>query len=219
MIARLRPQWRQVAHAATPEGVLTAIADFRPELAVLDIHMGGEGPRWIRRLPSGLAVVFTTVDPSLAVDAFELSATDYVLKPLKPQRMEIAFDRVQALQQLQQAVRLEPGDQLPLETIVASRGSDVLLLHTDEICYLQSDHKYTRVVTAREQGLVRTSITDLEQRLDPRYFRRIHRATLVNLRMVRRISRSASGRMQVELRGSADVLDVSRAFEGVFRPL
>jgi DNA-binding LytR/AlgR family response regulator len=219
MISRLRPAWRQVAQAGTADGVLAALESLQPDILVLDIHLDGEGPRWIRRLPSGVAVIFTTVDSSMAVDAFDVSAADYVLKPLEPTRLDRAFERAE----LRLRAMGTPPDPLagytPLSTVVAARGADLVLFQVDDICYLQADNKYTRIVSRTQEGLVRTTIAEFERRLDPRHFKRIHRGTLLNMRMAQRIWRDDLGRLRVQLPCAGGDLYISRPYEGVFRVL
>lgn len=218
MIAQLKPDWTQVAHASTSSGVLAAIAELRPQVLVLDIHMDGEDPRWVRRLPVGVTTVFTTADPSMAVEAFDLSAADYVVKPLYLPRMEKALERAEARVR-ESGIEL-PGDpSSPLATVVAARGGELVLFQADEICYLQADNKYTRIVSAEQQGLVRTTISEFERRLDPRFFKRIHRSTLLNVRKAQRIWRDELGRLRVRLPCAGTDLHVSRPFESVFRVL
>ena len=216
MISRLRPQWTQVAHTATSEGVLAAVAEWRPQVLVLDIHLRDCDPRWIRRLPGDAAVVFTTVDPTLAVDAFQIAAADYVLKPLAPSRMNQAFERAEArLREI--GFRMSNVESAPLTTVVAAQGNELVLFQPDDICYLQADNKYTRVVSVEQEGWVRTTIAEFERRLDARFFKRIHRSTLLNLRMARRIWRDELGRLRVRLPCAGADLQVSRAFEAVFK--
>ena len=218
MISRLRPEWTQVAHAASAEGVMAAIADLHPQVLVLDIHLEGCDPRWIRQLPPDSAVVFTTVDPTLAVDAFQIAAADYVLKPLVPARMDRAFERVESrLREI--GLRPPPDEMSPLATVVAARGVDLVLFQADDICYLQADNKYTRVVSIEQEGLVRTTIAEFERRLDRRYFKRIHRGTLINVRMAQRIWRDELGRLRVRMPCPGSDLYVSRPYESVFRVL
>jgi len=218
MIGGLRPAWRQVAHAGTAAGVLAALDDLHPHVLVLDIHLDGEDPRWIRRLPPDIAVIFTTVDASMAVDAFELAAADYVLKPLQPNRLDKAFERAEARLR-EMGNRQTATEQPTLATVVAARGADLVLFQSEDICYLQADNKYTRIVSAMQEGLVRTTIAEFERRLDPRYFKRIHRSTLLNVRMAQRIWRDELGRLRVRLPSAGSDLYVSRAYESVFRVL
>lgn len=214
MVKLLRPEWTQVAHLSTVEGVLAAVADFRPDVLVLDIHLGGEDPRWIRRLPRDAVIIFITGDPSFAIDAFDLAAVDYVMKPLLHSRLERAFERAEV--RMRDQARDEVGP-IAFDTAVAAQGTELVMFHVNDICYLQSDNKYTRLVSSAHEGLVRTTIAEFERRLDPRFFKRIHRGTLVNLRQVQRVWRDDVGRLRVQLPCSGDDLQVSRAFESVFR--
>ncbi|MCZ2498652.1 response regulator [Xylophilus sp. Kf1] len=214
MVALLRPEWTQVAHVSSADGVIAALADFRPDILLLDIHLGSEDPGWIRRLPRDVVIIFITGDPTLAVDAFDLAAVDYLVKPLLHARLEKAFQRAE--RRLVERIG-DRGPPAALQTVVAARGSELVMFHVDEICYLQSDNKYTRLVSATQNGLARTSIAQFERRLDPRFFKRIHRGTLVNLRQVQRVWRDETGRLRVQLPCPGDDLQVSRTFESVFR--
>lgn len=214
MVSRLRPEWTQVAHVSSVEGVLAAVADFHPGVLILDIHLGGEDPRWIHRLPRDAVIIFVTGDPRLAVDAFDLAAVDYLMKPLLPSRLEKAFERAEV--RLHELAR-DPVAPVVLETVVAAHGTELVMFHVDELCYLRSDNKYTRLVSPTQDGLVRTTIAEFERRLDPRYFKRIHRGMLVNLRQVQRVWRDGAGRLRVQLPCAGPDLQVSRAFESIFR--
>ena len=214
VIHLLRPEWTQVAHLSTVDGVLAAVADFRPDVLILDIHLGREDPRWIRRLPRDAVVIFITGDPALAIDAFDLAAVDYVMKPFLHSRLEKAFERAEA--RIHNLARGEAGP-AAFDTVVAARGTELVMFHVADLCYLQSDNKYTRLVSSAQEGLVRTTIAEFERRLDPRFFKRIHRGTLVNLRQVQRVCRDAGGRLRVQLPCSGEDLQVSRTFESVFR--
>lgn len=214
MIRLLRPEWTQVAHLSTVDGVLAAVADFRPDVLVLDIHLGGEDPRWIRRLPRDAVVIFITGDPAFAIDAFDLDAVDYLMKPLLHSRLEKAFERAEI--RMRDMALLAAGP-TAVDTVVAARGTELVMFHVNDLCYLQSDNKYTRLVSSAQDGLVRTTIAEFERRLDPRFFKRIHRGTLVNLRQIQRVWRDDVGRLRVQLPCPGEDLQVSRTFESVFR--
>lgn len=214
MITLLRPEWTQVAHVSSADGVLAAVADFQPDVLLLDIHLGDADPRWIRRLPKDTVIIFITGDPALAVDAFDISAVDYLMKPLLHSRLEKAFQ--QAETRLRELAS-NNASLTALQTVVAARGAELVMFHVEDLCYLQSDNKYTRLVSVAQEGLVRTTIAEFERRLDPRYFKRIHRGTLVNLRLVQRVWRDDTGRLRVQLPSFGEDLQVSRTFESVFR--
>ena len=214
MIASLKPEWTQVAHVSTVAGVLAAVADFRPEVLVLDIHLGETDTRWIRQLPRNAAIVFVTGDATLAVQAFELAAVDYLVKPVHLERLEKAMERAQARVS---GLSVQVVAAEPLDTVVGARGNELVMFHVHELCFLQAHNKYTRLVSASQEALVRTTVSEFERRLDLRYFKRIHRGTLVNLRLVQRVWRDGVGRLRVRLPCDGDDLQVSRAFEAVFR--
>ena len=225
MVGELKSSWRIVATAQDARTVLQAVDDHAPDLLILDIHLpDASGLDWAKALPSGLDVIFVTGDPDFAVQAFESAAVDYVLKPLSPRRLKMALDRVPG--QASRAARslggpdAPPGSPAATSTwITAARGQDTLVVATDEIFYLQSDQKYTRVVTASADALVRTGITELQKRLSPSLFVRIHRSVIVNLRFVESAKRDALGRLRVHLRGRPETLTVSKPYEQVFRTL
>lgn len=214
MIGGLKPEWTQVAHVSTAAGVLAAVADFQPEVLVLDIHLGVADTRWIRQLPRNAAIVFVTGDANLAVQAFDLAAVDYVMKPAHVKRLEKALERAETRVS---ALSMQTDVAEPLDTVVGARGTELVMFHVHELCFLQAHNKYTRLVSASQEALVRTTISEFERRLDLRYFKRIHRGTLVNLRLVQRVWRDGHGRMRVSLPCNGDDLQVSRAFEAVFR--
>jgi DNA-binding LytR/AlgR family response regulator len=106
-----------------------------------------------------------------------------------------------------------------LRWINASMGNKVILITVDDICYFQSDTKYTRVVTPEFEALIRLSIRELTIELDPAQFWQIHRATLVNAACIHSVSRGASGRVLIKLKQRPESLEVSRAFARRFRPM
>lgn len=217
LIHELRPAWQVVAKADSVFQVVQAVAQHKPELLLLDIHMkDSDEPSWLGALAGNMAVIFITGDPSFAVDAFEVAAVDYVLKPITRERLSRAFDRLyaRASDGRVAAARLPI---LPLATITAARGSDMVVYQTSEIYYFQADNKYTRVVMADQEGLVRTPIAEFEQLLDVKFFKRIHRSTLLNFRFVERVRRDDLGRMRVKLFGMPEELTVSKPYELQFK--
>lgn len=216
LIHELRPAWQVVARVDSVAQVVQAVAQHKPDLLLLDIHMkDSDEPSWLNALSGNMAVIFTTGDPSFAVDAFEVAAVDYVLKPLTRDRLSRAFDRLYNRPADARATARQPS--MPLATITAARGTDMVVYQTSEIHYLQADNKYTRVVMADQEGLVRTPIAEFEQLLDEKFFKRIHRSTLLNFRFVERVRRDDMGRLRVKLYGMSEELTVSKPYELQFR--
>lgn len=216
LIHELRPAWQVVARVDSVAQVVQAVAQHKPDLLLLDIHMkDSDEPSWLNALSGNMAVIFTTGDPSFAVDAFEVAAVDYVLKPLTRDRLSRAFDRLYNRPAEGRVATRPPS--MPLATITAARGTDMVVYQTSEIHYLQADNKYTRVVMADQEGLVRTPIAEFEQLLDEKFFKRIHRSTLLNFRFVERVRRDDMGRLRVKLYGMSEELTVSKPYELQFR--
>ena len=93
--------------------------------------------------------------------------------------------------------------------ITASAGKETRLIMVDDVAYFRSDHKYTTVMTAQGESLLRTSLQELLGKLDPTHFKQIHRSTIVNVRMVAAIVRDESGRGTMRLKNRPETLQVS----------
>jgi DNA-binding LytR/AlgR family response regulator len=106
-----------------------------------------------------------------------------------------------------------------LRWINASLGADVKLITVDEICYFQSDTKYTRVVTANGESLIRKPLKELLDELDPALFWQIHRSTIVNVNAIASVSRDFAGHMLVKLKNRKETLPVSQPFTQLFRQM
>jgi DNA-binding LytR/AlgR family response regulator len=110
-----------------------------------------------------------------------------------------------------------PNSGRHLRWINASRGEDVQLITMDEVRYFHSDTKYTRVVAARAEGLIRMSIKQLVEELDPSMFWQIHRATIVNLTAIERVAHDLRGGLVLRLKDRKEVLPVSQPYAHLFR--
>ena len=173
-------------------------------------------------------VVFVTAYAQYAVTAFDAGAVDYVLKPFNEQRLALAVARVQ--QRLnQQPARLDHlltelasriAQARPfLRWITAARGANVRLITVEDICYFQSDTKYTRAVTTDGESLISTPLKELLEQLDPAVFWQIHRSTLVNVNAIDSVSRDVTGHVIVRLKGRNETLRVSQPFALLFRQM
>jgi len=236
----LREQLRDLLAAAWPElevvalahdGVqaIRAVEEHRPDVLFLDIHMPEASGLEVARVASGRChVVFVTAYDQYAVAAFEEGAVDYVMKPLSGARIATAVQRVK--ERLKTAPANLNGllDHLAdpprrsgqyLRWINASRGEDVQLITIEEVRYFQSDTKYTRVVAAKREGLIRKSIKELVEELDPSTFWQMHRATIVNLNAVESVGRDLKGHVILRLKDRPDLLQVSQPYTHLFRQM
>ena len=189
-----------------------------------------------RRAAEGVHVVFVTAFDQYAVEAFERAAVDFLLKPVTDDRLAQTVRRLRerlrnppAGEDLKQALdalsRVLPalGGVTParsrLAWIRASVGNQVRLIAVDEVCYFQANDKYTSVFTSDGESLIRTSLKELAEQLDPDRFWQIHRGTIVNVAHVAATTRDLSGRIQVKLKSRPETLAVSRAFAHRFRQM
>ena len=231
-LQRAWPGLRVLAECDDGASALEAIAEHQPQVAFLDIRMPGlsglEVASAAAEASPGTRIVFVTAYDQYAIDAFERGAIDYLLKPISPGRLAATVERLQARGGSDAAVlaslleRLGPlrprGDAPPpLTWITASAGRETRLILVDEVAYFRADNKYTTVVTAEGEALLRTPIRELLEVLDPTMFKQIHRSTIVNLKAIAGISRDDSGRGTVRLKSRPETLAVSQTFMPLFR--
>jgi DNA-binding LytR/AlgR family response regulator len=229
MLAQVWPELEVVALVEDGVKAAQAIEKDMPDVIFLDIQMPGMSGLDVARLASGRChVVFVTAFDQHAVAAFEHGAADYVMKPISASRLFTACERVRQrlsskplnLDRLLIALAEGKAGTKPyLRWINASTGSEVRILTTEEVCYFQSDTKYTRVVTATSEALLRMPLKDLADQLDPNMFWQIHRSTIVNLNALASVVRSASGRTLLKLKERKETLAVSEAYEHLFRQM
>ncbi|MEZ5651279.1 MAG: LytTR family DNA-binding domain-containing protein [Burkholderiaceae bacterium] len=227
-LSELWPELRILARAVTGLEALHLIERHRPDVLFLDIEMPGlTGIEVARQAHASAHIVFITAYDSHAVEAFEQGAIDYVLKPYDPRRLAESVRRLQqrmtqaapalegVLRELAAAAR--PRDHL--RWINASSGQEVKLITVDEVCYFRSDAKYTVVVTADGEALIRKPLKELVERLDPAQFWQVHRSTIVNASEIASVGRTFRGRLYLKLKHRDETLPVSEAHESLFRQM
>lgn len=227
-LSALWPELEIVAETGDGVGTLRSIQDLAPDVVFLDINMPQLTGLEVAKVIQGkTAIVFLTAYNQHALEAFDLGAVDYLVKPLNRGRLMQTIERLKArLGREQPAVptvvweALTPPKAEPkyLRWIQASVGSLLRLITTDEIYFFQADAKYTRVVTAHAEALIRKPIKDLMDELNPDDFIQVNRGAIVNLRRVESIYR-ADGHMEVRLRDREERLNVSVGYQAAFRQL
>jgi len=213
------------------------IAAEAPDIAFLDIQMPGlTGLEVAQGIEGPTRVVFVTAYDDYAVQAFEQQAADYVLKPVKADRLRRTVERLQ--QALASAPALADADDqrlaatlrrlLPaappappawLRWVRASRGDLVHQLPVEQVLYFQADDKYTVVHLADAEHLIRTPIVELAAQLDPQTFVQVHRSTIVNLAHLAGTRRDDASRLFLRIRGRDRELPVSRAYVQLFKAM
>lgn len=236
LINQLHTAWPELQIVAACEdgaSAVEALAEFTPDIAFLDIRMPGltglEVATAATQASPRTQIVFVTAYDQYAIDAFERGAIDYLLKPVQPGRLAATIERLQArsgnpdaatlaalIEQLGAASRASDARE-PLTWITASAGKETRLILVDEIAYFRADNKYTTVVTAEGEALLRTPIKELVAALDPASFKQIHRSTIVNLKAIAGITRDDAGRGSMRLKDRPETLTVSAPFMTLFR--
>ncbi len=157
-----------------------------------------------------------------------MAAADYLLKPVSDERLARCVVRLREAAPMGSDVLLARlHDLLPgsgsapghLRWLRVQEGQDMLLLPVEDVCYFRSADKYTTVVTARREHLLRTSLKELLPRLDPTNFWQVHRGTVVNVRAIAAARRDMLGRTVLALRERAETLPVSRGYAHLFRQM
>jgi two-component system response regulator AlgR len=200
------PDCAVVGEAATGEAALTQIAAYQPDMLLLDISMPGlDGMALARRLRAqdpAPAVVFCTAWPDQALEAFDCDAVDYLVKPVRPERLKSALDKV--------ARMTGEGSSAEAGPFLRSKvgGKTMLVSLGDVICLLAED-KYTTVVFGTGKTVINDSLVELERRF-PEHLLRIHRNALVAPERIRGLETSPAGSACLVLEGTDLRPEVSR---------
>ena len=229
LLHALWPQLQIVARAGDGVAALNAIETHAPDLAFLDIQMPLlTGIEVARQIAGRCHVAFITAYDQHALEAFETGAIDYVLKPPTAARLVTTVQRLKArLQQppadLRRALKNLAHDPAAapryLQWINASRGAAVRLITVEEILYFKSDTKYTMVVTPDAEALIKKTIKELTDELDPTMFWQVHRSTMVNVHAIDSVIRDDRGNLRLRLKQRTETLAVSEAYTHLFRQM
>jgi DNA-binding LytR/AlgR family response regulator len=238
LLAALRQTWPEaevVAAAANGVDAWDAFLEQEPDVCFLDIRMPGlSGIDVARRIGNQAAVVFVTAYGDHALAAFDAGAVDYLMKPVEPTRLAQTVQRLRPRQaaaepaapaqdlqalltQLAAQAHAQARRPAPLQVLQASVGKEVRLIRTDEVIYFESDSRYTRIVHAAGDALIRTALKELLTQLDETVFWQVHRSVIVNHRHIASAVRVDEGHMHLTLRSRSETLPVSRHFQALFK--
>jgi DNA-binding LytR/AlgR family response regulator len=239
-LAKLWPELEVVHEMENGRGVEAVLDEHDPDLFFLDIHMPGvNGLEAARAIGKRAHIVFVTAFDQYAVEAFRQGAVDYLVKPIEEERLRDSVQRLQArLRVADDALRPEFNALLErmaahmseqqrggaaarqhLQWVKASVGNAVRLIPIEQVLYLRSDAKYTVVAWEGGEALIRTTIRELADALDPQRFVQVHRSAIVNLAHVDRFSHGPGDSGEVHLKGRAERLAVSRSYVHLFRQM
>ncbi len=231
---------RIIGKAANGLDALRLIDEEAPDIVFLDIQMPGlSGLGLAEKLSDddkAPRIVFVTAHNEYAVEAFEHSAVDYLLKPVSADRLAKTVAKLKAA--LQDKSPAVPADALrsllmqlgappsppqpaaaPLQWIRAAHGDETRLIAIDEVVYFQANDKYTSVFLDNEECLIRTPLSKLRDQLDEARFWQIHRSVIVAAKHVAGTHTDFRGRLVVKLKGREEQLTVSRNYADLFRQM
>ena len=211
-----------VGEAANADEAEAMIAEKRPDLIFLDINMPGRtGFELLAALDAAPHVIFVTAYDEHALEAFRVNALDYVLKPIDPQHLEAALNKLPPTSEEGTAQRtmLREHDQIFLKD-----GEKCWFATLKDVRYFESEGNYVRVWFDDQKPLVLRSLNKLEEKLDPMTFFRANRKHIVNLRWVDKIEPWFSGGLMVKLKhvgkdGEQESVEVSRRQAARFKEL
>jgi two-component system LytT family response regulator len=209
-----------VGQAADGVAAVEAIERFSPDVVFLDIEMPGlSGFGVLDSIPpeEWPAVVFTTAFEHYAIRAFEVHAVDYLLKPINRERLAECVARLDGTPPEAQRAQLdEARRQSRLERILVRRASKLVVIPVDEVAVFESENKLVFVRTAEGRFLLNMSMKEIEERVDPNLFCRVHKQAIVRLSLVREIHALAGGQYVAKLCDGHEV-QVGRNYAHEFR--
>jgi DNA-binding LytR/AlgR family response regulator len=235
-LARTWPELVVVAEARNGREAVDLFEEHAPQVVFLDVHMPGlSGIDAARSMVRRTLIVFVTAYEQYAVQAFEQGAIDYLVKPFDEDRLAATVQRLRerlqpatmfadttteaVLEQLAAELRQRAAPRAWLQWIKASVGSTVRLIPVEQVLYLRSDEKYTLVVWDGGEALIRKTIRELADELDPQRYVQIHRSVIVNLARVSHVTRGLNETADVHLAGREETLPVSRSYLHLFRQM
>jgi two-component system, LytTR family, response regulator len=198
-----------VGTATDPVAALDVLRGIPVDVLFLDIQMPGlSGFELLERLDRDIAVVFTTAFDRFAIDAFGVNSVDYLLKPIEPERLDRALDKIERfagqprpdVRALARELAAELAPHRRLERIASRVGERTTVLDVARISHFSSKDKLTFAVVNGHEHVVDYTLTDLETRLDPRRFARVHRATIINIAFVQELFPAVDGGVLVRLK-------------------
>jgi DNA-binding LytR/AlgR family response regulator len=220
LLGELWPELEIVSACGDGLTALEALTSQQPEVAFLDIRMPGLTGLEVARAADTTQVVFTTAFESHALDAFDHAAVDYLLKPIRRERLAQSVARLkQRLAEAPVDLKKSFGINAGIRWITGSAGNITRVLGIDEVLFFAAQDKYVRVVTADDEVQIRTPLRELLAALDPEAFWQIHRSVIVRAGAIHRIETGADGRTKLTVKGRTEELPVSQAFQFRFKPM
>lgn len=204
-----------LGEASNGQEALQKIDALHPDVVLLDIRMPGidglEVARHLVGMDEPPAVIFTTAYDEYALEAFKVHAVDYLLKPVRPERLSEALQKALKPNKVQWKSLNRKEDGTPkARTHISSRTRrGIVLVPIGEIYYFRAEHKYVTVRHKEGEVLIEDTLKELETEFGERFLR-VHRNCLVSMEHIQALEKNSSGQPCIRLRGVDETLDVSR---------
>ena len=190
------------------------IESLAPGVVFLDIQMpGGTGFDLLAQLDWVPRIIFTTAYDRYAVKAFDVNALDYLLKPIEPERLAAALDKLRATPL---AARREAHKDSPLEQLFVRDGPRCWFVPLRDVSVFNAEGNYVRMQWGQERPLLGRSLAALESKLDTQRFFRANRQQIINLEFIRSVDLGVGGRLHVQLNDGREI-QISRRQARLFR--
>jgi two-component system, LytTR family, response regulator LytT len=211
------PSIQVVGEAETGEAAVMKALQLHPDVVFLDVEMpkmnGMEAARSLMELKKAPLIVFATAYPQFAAEAFRYEAVDYLLKPYDEVQLK---DTIQRIEKHFLAPKEQEAGKITGKLAVEGDG-EIFYLDPKDILYISREEKFSKIITKTREYETKTPLKDLESRLLPHSFFRIHKSYLVNLDYVTRLTPWFNGAYQLEIEGWDEMLSVSRNYVKALR--
>lgn len=206
------PDVKVLGEAESGEAGILKALQLQPDVVFLDVEMpkmnGIEVAKTLVELKKVPLIIFATAYPQFAAEAFRINAVDYLLKPYDERQLTQTIERIE--KRLYPTLTVDYTEKLG--KLAIETGGDIDYILPQDILYIYRDDKVTKIITQTDDYVVRTTLKELESRLVPFSFFRIHKGYLVNLKYVSRLTPWFNGAYQLELEGLDQKLSVSRNY-------
>jgi two-component system, LytTR family, response regulator len=209
-LLQAHPEVSVVGEAANADEAAARLAELDVDVLFLDVQMpGASGFDLLERLDSVPLLIFTTAYDEYAVRAFEVNAFDYLLKPIRPERLAAALERTRRTWAELRSASAAGRTRRVSDRVFVRDGERCWIIPLADIALCEAQGNYTRVHFGTNRPLLRTSLQALEARLDPAVFFRVSRSHIVNLRFIEEMAPAVDDSYTVRLRGGR-IVAVSR---------
>lgn len=205
--------YKIIGEAETGEDALHKTQMTQPDVVLMDIRMPGmdgiEAAKYINRMDKPPAIIFTTAFSDHALTAFETHAIDYLLKPIKQNRLEAALNAAKRMNKAQlNQLQVDESSRARNKICVKSRGS-LELIPIEDVIYFKADQKYVTLRTAEQEYLIEEPLKTLEEEFSHQFIR-VHRNAIVAQQMINGLTKNNEGHVCIAFNDIEDLLDVSR---------